>query len=85
MSCCDRMKTIVVSKFKAKCIAILREAQRTGEAILITRHGQPLARVEPIAERSEERRLGVHRGRMRLKKDVDLVHTGSEEDWEMLR
>jgi prevent-host-death family protein len=79
------MKTIVVSEFKTKCIAVLREAQRTGEAVLITRRGRPLARVEPLGEGAAERRLGVHRGRMRIKDGVDLVHAGSEEDWEMLR
>jgi prevent-host-death family protein len=78
------MKTIVVSEFKAKCIALLREAQRTGEPILVTRHGRPLARIEPVAVESSERRLGVHRGRMTVKDGVDLVHAGSEGDWEML-
>lgn len=78
------MRTIVISEFKAKCIAILREAQRTGEAILITRHGKPLARVEPLSPKSPERLLGVHRGRMRIKDGFDLVHATDEEDWEML-
>jgi prevent-host-death family protein len=78
------MKTIVVSEFKAKCIAVLREAQRTGEPILVTRRGRPLARVEPVAANATERRLGVHRGRMTFKRGVDLVHAGSEEDWEIL-
>lgn len=76
---------MVVSEFKTKCIAVLREAQRTGEAILITRRGRPVARVEPLGEGDTERRLGVHRGRMRVKDGVDLVHAGGEEDWEMLR
>ena len=78
------MKTVVVSEFKAKCIAVLREAQKTGEAVLVTRHGKPLARVEPIRENPGERRLGVHRGRMRIKEGVDLVAVGSTEDWETL-
>jgi prevent-host-death family protein len=78
------MKTMVVSEFKAKCTAVLREAQRTGEPILITRRGRPLARVEPLGAESPERRLGVYRGRLRVKDGVDLVHAGSEEDWEIL-
>jgi prevent-host-death family protein len=78
------VKTIVVSEFKAKCIAVLREAQRTGEPVLITRRGRPLARVEPLAADATERRLGVHRGRMKVKRGVDLIHAGSEQDWEML-
>lgn len=79
------MKTMVVSEFKARCIAVLREAQRTGEAVLITRRGRPLARVEPLGEGAMERRLGVHRGRMRVKEGVDLVHAGGDADWEMLQ
>jgi prevent-host-death family protein len=78
------VKTIVVSEFKAKCIAVLREAQRTGEPVLITRRGRPLARVEPLAADATERRLGVHRGRMKVKRGVDLIHAGSGQDWEML-
>jgi len=31
------MKKVVISEFKAKCIAFLREAQQTGESILVTR------------------------------------------------
>lgn len=78
------MKTVVVSELKAKCIAILREAQRTGEPVLITRRGRPLARIEPLDAGAAERRLGVHRGRMRIKDKVDLIQSGSTEDWEML-
>lgn len=77
------MKTMVVSELKAKCTAVLREAQRSGEPILVTRHGRPIARIEPIAGPGAERRLGVHRGRMKIKGDI--VHTGTEDDWEMLR
>ena len=42
------MKTVIISEFKAKCIAILREAQRTREPVVVTRRGKPLARIEPI-------------------------------------
>lgn len=73
---------MVVSEFKAKCIAILREAQRTGEAILITRRGQPIARVEPVQQTPSERPLGVFRGRMKIRGDI--VHADSSADWEVL-
>ncbi len=76
------MKTMVVSDFKAKCTAVLREAQRTGEPLLVTRRGRPLARVEPIPEEASERRLGLFRGRMRI--HGDLVESSSEGDWDML-
>ena len=73
---------MAVSEFKAKCIAVLREAQHSGEPLLVTRRGRPLARIEPISEEASERRLGLFRGRMRIK--GDLVSTSSEDDWDML-
>ncbi len=76
------MKTMVVSDFKAKCIAVLREAQRSGEPLLVTRRGRPLARIEPISEEVSERRLGLYQGRMRIRGDI--VHGSSEDDWNML-
>lgn len=44
------MKTIILSVFKANCIALLREAQKTSEPIIVTRRGRPLARIEPLRE-----------------------------------
>lgn len=75
------MKKLLISEFKAKCIAVLREAQRTGEPVLITRRGRPIARIEPIVEGSPKRRLGALRGRMRIRGDIVQVDTS--EDWEV--
>lgn len=76
------MKTMAVSEFKAKCIAVLRAAQRSGEPLLVTRRGRPLARIEPISDQVSERRLGLYRGRMRIRGDV--VDATSADDWDML-
>lgn len=76
------MKTVIISEFKAKCIAILKEAQRTREPVVVTRRGKPVARIEPIIEDAPSRQLGAQRGRMRI--IGDIVMTGTEEDWEML-
>lgn len=76
------MKKMVISEFKAKCIAVLREAQQTGEAILVTRRGQPLARIEPIRQAPSERPLGVLRGRMKI--HGDLIQADSSADWDLL-
>ena len=76
------MKTVVISEFKAKCIAFLREAQQTGESILVTRRGQPIARVEPVREVRSERPLGVFRGRMTVRGDI--VQADASGDWEAL-
>jgi prevent-host-death family protein len=77
------MKRVLISEFKAKCIAVLREAQRTGEPVLITRRGRPIARIEPVAEGQPERRLGALRGRMRI--TGDIVRVDTTRDWETPR
>ena len=77
------MKTIVISEFKAKCIAVLNEAQRTKEPVIVTRRGRPIARVEPIHESGTTRQLGVLRGRMKLQGDIVLAN--GEADWEVLK
>lgn len=55
------MKKMSISEFKVKCIAVLREAQRTGEPVVITRRGRPVARIEPILEGAAQRSLGALR------------------------
>ncbi len=76
------MKTVPISEFKAKCIALLRQAQSTGEPVLVTRRGVPLARVEPLTENTKERPLGLFRGRMEILGDI--VDSAFEDDWEEL-
>ena len=41
------MEEIAISKFKATCLALIEKVRRTGEPILVTRKGQPVAQVLP--------------------------------------
>ena len=75
------MKTMVISQFKAQCIAVMKEAQRTHEPVLVTRRGHPLARVEPVYDDPPPRKFGALKGRMRIK--GDLVHGDFDTDWEL--
>ncbi|HWA54379.1 MAG TPA: type II toxin-antitoxin system prevent-host-death family antitoxin [Solirubrobacterales bacterium] len=38
---------ITATQFKAKCLRLLDQVAETGETLVITKHGQPVARVEP--------------------------------------
>jgi prevent-host-death family protein len=38
-------RTVSASEFKAKCLAMLDEVAATGEEIVITKHGRPVAQV----------------------------------------
>jgi len=42
--------TISATEFKAKCLALLDEVGRTGEPLVITKRGRPLARLVPAGE-----------------------------------
>lgn len=41
------MDTLPVSKFKATCLAALERVRATGEPLLVTRRGVPIAQVVP--------------------------------------
>ncbi len=77
------MKTMLVSEFKAKCIAVLKEVQRLGEPVVVTLRGKPMARVEPLHTGAPRKQLGALKGSMRIQRD--LVRSDTTGDWEMPR
>lgn len=40
-------EVVSISKFKATCLALLEKVRKTGEPILVTRRGVPIAQVIP--------------------------------------
>lgn len=42
-----REREISATQFKARCLRLLDEVAETGEALVVTKHGRPVARVEP--------------------------------------
>jgi prevent-host-death family protein len=51
------MRTMGAGEFKAKCLAVFDEVQATGEPVIVTKRGKPVARVvaleEAIARKSD--------------------------------
>jgi len=43
------MEEIAISKFKATCLAVLEKVKKTGQPILVTRFGHPVAQITPPA------------------------------------
>ena len=41
------MKAMAISKFKATCLAVLEQVRKTGQPVLVTKHGVPVAQVVP--------------------------------------
>ncbi len=77
------METMPISEFKARCIAVLKEAQRTRKPLLVTLRGRPIARVEPVVEDLPPRKLGALKGKMEIRGDIVASDFGDE--WEMNR
>jgi prevent-host-death family protein len=70
-------KTIGASKFKARCLSILDELEPEG--IVITKHGEPVARLIPV-ERSSAELVGSLADQLTIKGDI--FSTGLEWDAE---
>lgn len=47
--------TITASQFKAQCLRLLDEVAETGQPLVITKHGRPVARLGPHAAPSDLR------------------------------
>ena len=76
------MKTMLVSEFKAKCIAVLKEVNRSREPMIVTLRGKPLVTIQPFAELPVDKQLGGRKGQMTI--HADLVRADSTDDWNML-
>jgi len=77
------MKTMLVSEFKAKCIAVLKGVEQSGEPVVVTRRGRPMARVEAVGDADRGKQLGALRGTLRIRRS--LVRGDTSGDWEMVR
>jgi prevent-host-death family protein len=77
-------KEMLISEFKAHCIAELKRVHRTGQPLIVTLRGKPIARVESVSAPGEKAiKLGSKRGKARIKRD--LVKFDFSRDWEMNR
>lgn len=79
----SHMKTMLVSDFKAKCIAVPKEVRCTREPMLVTLRGKPLVRIQPADDRRRGKRLGGLKGHMVIRRD--LVRIDTSRDWDVLR
>ena len=46
------LATIAVEEFEARCLELLDEVAETGEDLVITKRGKPIARLVPVADGS---------------------------------
>jgi prevent-host-death family protein len=78
-----QVETIPISEFKAKCLAVLERVRRTGEPILVTKRGEPIAEIVPASRpAAAKRHLGAFADSGRILGDI-VSPIG--EDWEALQ
>ena len=62
-------RTMKASEFKAKCLKLMDEVAQTGDEIIITKNGQPVAKLAPYRERPKSW-FGRDRDKLRILGDI---------------
>ena len=75
------MEQIAISKFKATCLAVLERVRNTGEPILVTRFGKPVATIMPPGITQHVPRFGTGIGSAEILGDI-VSSISDESDWE---
>ena len=75
---------MLISKFKAHCIAEIKKVHRTRRPLTITLRGKPIAQVVPLLEKGEPTvKLGSRPGDAEIRRD--LVKVDFTDEWEINR
>ena len=62
-------RMIKASEFKAKCLALMDEVERTGQPVVITKKGKPVAELIPHRPRTKNAR-GILKDRLFITGDI---------------
>ena len=75
------MRTCKASEFKAKCLQFMDDVAETGEVIIVTKNGKPVAQLAPLTNKPQSL-FGALKGFVSLKGDIiDPVAT----EWDALK
>lgn len=81
----QRVQQIAISDFKATCLSVLARVRRTGQPVLVTRRGEPIAQViPPPPDTRPQSWIGCMAGKARIVGDV-IAPAAGESEWEALQ
>jgi prevent-host-death family protein len=63
------MRTIKASEFKARCLKLMDEVAASGEPLVITKNGRPVAQLGPVGGERKST-WGLHRGQIEILGDI---------------
>lgn len=77
------MKQMPAGKFKARCLSVMDDINATGEPVIITKRGTPVAKIVPVASKKKNL-FGFMAGQFRIVGDIESPVVPLKE-WEVLR
>jgi len=76
-----KIKTIPAGTFKARCLAIMDEVQAKGQAVIITKRGEPVAKLVPV-EQEKDDIFGFLKGKGTIEIKGDIISPAfTPEEW----
>lgn len=75
-------KTVKASEFKATCLALMDEVARTGQSVVITKRGEPVAELVPHKAARRPELFGVWKGKVEI---VGDIISPIDVEWEALK
>lgn len=77
------MKHMPAGKFKARCLSVMDDVNATGEPVIITKRGTPVAKVVPVTLNNQNL-FGFMAGEFKIVGDIERPVVALEE-WEVMR
>jgi len=74
-----KTRTMMASRFKAECLAILDQVEQMKISVTITKHGRPIARVVPLEAETHTREM---KRTVRLVAEADEAYYATGERWD---
>jgi len=74
------VKQMPAGEFKSQCLAVMDKVQKTGEPVLITKHGKPVAKLVPASKPTDDI-FGYMASKVKVVGDI-VGPTTPLEDWE---
>ena len=72
-------RTVMASRFKAECLAILDQVEQLKISVTVTKHGRPIARVVPLEDSDYPQSM---LGSVRLIAEEDEAYFTTGEAWD---
>ncbi len=79
------MRSMAVGEFKAKCLAVIEEVKTTGQPVLLTKRGKPVARVTSLDESPRDKKSILGRLKQLGVLHGDIVSSEfSDKEWDRI-